>query len=672
MGIYTKTRDYFRKLIYLAKLQKRYRTRLPRIKQIPTFSFDTYEQPLVSIIIPFYNQYAFTHNCIISIIQHLPKVDFEIILVDDNSSEVCDFSQIKNLTIIRNETNIGFVRSVNNGIKNARGTYIYLLNNDTEVHEGFLDELIYVFDNFENVGAVGSMLLNTDGTLQEAGSFFLNEGFPTQIANKKTYSPEVNYIYKADYCSGCSLLFKKVNDEQSLNLLDEIFVPAYFEDADLCFQLKYKQGKDIYYTPFSKISHFNGVSYNSKKDTSSLKSELFQKNHDIFIKKWHKELGSITARSKWERVEELYGDKQIVFFHYRVPQYDNNSGELRLTEIIKMYRKLGYNTSLIAPKNRIKNTYNPYFQRLGVRVYFGYKPIADLLFFIRRFIRKNPLVWFSTSDVFIKHYPFATKYLTNARLIFDMVDVHHLRYQRALEISPGNKKYKKRYQKYYRYEKKAAELAHVVVAISEEEKEYMHKFTPGAKLIVISNIHYTKVRPTEIPSFEERKGLLFIGSTHHPNVDAINFLKDEILPEIWKSHPQIELNIVGDIQAAFKDLKHPNIKFHGYVPDIATLFLTHKMMVAPLRYGAGVKGKIGQAFEYYLPVVTSTTGAEGMYLKHEKNALLANSAEDFAQQIVRLYADKELWLTLQKHSSNSLSPFSLEALTEKIIQVEKS
>src|SRR5690606_777987 len=236
-------------------------------------------------------------------------------------------------------------------------------------------------------------------------------------------------------------------------------------------------------------------------------------------------------------MEELYGDKHIVFFHVRPPQFDNNSGELRLTEIIKTYLKLGYNTSLIAPKNRIKDRYNAYFQRLGVRVYYAYTPIADLTFFMRRFVKDNPLVWFSASDMFVKYYAFARKHFPYSKTIFDMVDVHHLRYQRALEVSPNNKKYMSRYKRYYKYEKRAANQCDIVVAISDDEMEYMTQFSPEAKLLVISNIHYVKVHQKDTPSFEERTGLLFIGSTHHPNIDAIHFLKDEILPEVWKSHP---------------------------------------------------------------------------------------------------------------------------------------
>ena len=672
MGIYSKTRDYFRRLIYLNSLQKRYKTELPKKPDFVQLELNTSLSPEVSIIIPFYNQFDYTYNCLRSIARQYPQVDIEVILIDDNSSEKIDFSLLKKIKIIKNEENLGFLRSVNKGISAAKGKYIYLLNNDTQVHAGFLDELIYVFENFENVGAVGSMLLNSDGSLQEAGSFFLSDKSPTQIANKKIYTPEINYIYQTDYCSGCSLMFERLNSENELNLFDENFVPAYFEDADLCFQLKYHQGKNIYYTPFSKVTHFNGVSYqNEDRKKNEHKSALFVTNHDRFKNKWQKELNTIKSKNKWERIEELYGDKQIIFFHERVPQYDNNSGELRLTEIIKTYKNLGYNVTLIAPKNTIKNRYNIFFQKLGVRLFYKYTAAADLRLFIRRFFNKAPLIWYSASEMCLKYFKFSKVHFPESKTIFDMIDIHHLRYQRALMVNPNNKKYKRRFKRYYKNEKKAAQLVDIVIPISEDEAIYMHTFTPGIKTLVISNIHYVKINIDSVPDFESRKDILFIGSTHHPNIDAVNFLKDDILPLVWHKYPDLKLNVIGDLKNSFTDPLHPNIILHGYIQDITPQFLTHKMMVAPLRYGAGVKGKIGQAFEYGLPVVTSSTGAEGMYLKHNKNALLADDAAEFAEHIIKLLSDKQTWQTLKGNSAESLKPFSIETLIEKIKAIEK-
>ena len=91
-------------------------------------------------------------------------------------------------------------------------------------------------------------------------------------------------------------------------------------------------------------------------------------------------------------------------------------------------------------------------------------------------------------------------------------------------------------------------------------------------------------------------------------------------------------------------------------------------MIAPLRYGAGVKGKVGQAFEYYLPVVTTSIGAEGMFLENDINAIIVDNATDFANKIIEVYNQSEIWEKLSKNSELSLYPFSKEKLEKTITQ----
>ncbi|WP_267402373.1 MULTISPECIES: glycosyltransferase [unclassified Chryseobacterium] len=674
MGLWRELKYVVRKVNRIKKLDESF----SKISLIPTLERETLkfpksESPVVSIIIPFYNQENYTWNCLKSIFENLPEIDFEIILMDDNSSESYDFSTIENITIIKNPTNLGFLKSCNKGIEHSSGKFIYLLNNDTIVHKGFLDELIYVFNNFENVGAVGSMLMNADGSLQEAGSVFMKDCNIAQIVDKrKPYYPIINYIYKVDYCSGCSLLFKKHSDNGDLNLFDEQFAPAYFEETDLCFRFKYEQKKDIYYTPFSKIVHFNGASYNAKKDnTPTEKEKLFEKNLALFKSKWNNQINSIQAKTVQQRVLELNQNKNIFFYNNRVPEYDKNSGELRLTEIIKAYKKEGYNVVFIAKRNKIDNSYNEYFQRLGVCVYYEYLPYTDLKEFYRLFDAKKTIAWFYAANIFIKNYKKIQQYFSKVFTVYDMVDIHHLRFKRALDSDPKNPFYKKSYSIFYKFEKEASSEADLIIPISEEEKQYMDTFAMGKKQLVISNIHYPKINIQDSKDFAERKDLLFIGSTHHPNIDAIYFLANKILPLIWKKLPDVKLNIIGDVNEKIKDINSPNIIFHGYVPDIVPHFLENRIMVAPLRYGAGVKGKIGQAFEFYLPVITSAIGAEGMLSEKGDNMVLADNETDFAEKTIELYTNENLWKQQQLKSADGLQPFSLENLHKKIREIEK-
>lgn len=671
MGLWRDTKYFFRRIKRINNLENSFRMETVVIDPPHKLYFPETNNPLVSIIIPFFNQETYTLNCLLSICNHLPEASFEILLVDDASTEVMDFSGIENIRIIRNTQNKGFLRSVNVAIAEAKGEFVYLLNNDTSVKSGFLDELLYVFRNFDNVGAVGSMLLNADGSLQEAGCVFMQNCRISQVVGKKkSYYPEFNYIYKVDYCSGCSLMFRKYNDAGELNLFDEQFAPAYFEETDLCFNFRYHQGKEVYFTPFSKVVHFNGVSYNSEIALTAKKQDLFDKNLRLFKSKWQKQIEIIKAKKPQTRILELNENKSIVFYNGVVPEYDTNSGELRLTELIKSFRERNYFVAIVADKNRIENPYNTYFQRLGVCVFYEHLRLDNKSKFLKRLRLSKPLVWFYAVQIFLKNFRAVQSVYSDAKLIYDMVDIHHLRYERAMKLEVGRFSHKKNYWKFLRKEKYSAKKADLVVAISDDEKKYMEKFVNEAKIITISNIHYIKKNISDVPGFSEREGILFVGSIHPPNIDAVNFLLNDIMPFVWEFDKTVKVNIVGNVNDMMATIDHRNVVFHGYVHDMESFLLKSKLMVAPLRYGAGVKGKIGQSFEYFLPVVTSSIGAEGMHLEDGYNALIADDKEIIAQKILQLLKDKALWEKLQMNSEKSLLPFSKEMLQYKIQLIE--
>jgi GT2 family glycosyltransferase len=639
--------------------------------------FNESKNPTVSIIIPFYNQEKFTWNCLNYLNKNLSeKYPFEIILIDDNSPEAYDFSLIEGINLIKNSTNLGFLKNINKGITAAKGEYIYILNNDTEVGKYFLEELFFVFENFKNVGAVGSMLLNPDNTLQEAGSVFL-KGYDIRqvVRNKKPHDPEVNYIYQVDYCSGCSLLFKRYKDDGvTLNLFDETFAPAYFEETDFCFDLKYKQNKNIYYTPFSKVLHYNGVSYNGEKKTSNKESEkrkenLFKVNKEKFANKWNPQIDAIQANNLEERIIEKYNNKSIAFVIKYMPEHDKDSGSNRLKEIIKGFLNNGYHVTLIVTKICHNDPYINFYQRLGVNVFYNeYRSKDDFIDFVIKTNVNVNLIWFYGPDTFKENYFKFKNILTNTKYIYDMVDIHHLRFLNAMEIDSKETSHNLNYEKYKEIETVFVKNADYVIPISENEKDYMKSFFDIDNLNLISNVHYPKIKVENLIPFINRKDIIFIGSTHHPNVNAINFLYNSIMPIVWAKLPEIKVNIVGNIDQVVKNIDDERFMFHGYVSDVENLFNNAKLMVAPLQIGAGVKGKIGQAFEYYLPVVTTAIGADGMFLVDNQNVLIADEANAFAEKVIQLYNDESIWNKLSQNSEKSLYPFSIEKLNKTITE----
>lgn len=352
--------------------------------------------------------------------------------------------------------------------------------------------------------------------------------------------------------------------------------------------------------------------------------------------------------------------KRILFVSNSLPTFDKDSGANRLKEIIHEFIDCNFDCYFLTNENDSSSKYWNYFSEIGVEI-FNVSEIEKI-----KTLENINYAWFNGPNSFKRNLNFVIHHWPKSKIIYDMVDVHFLRYKRSLLLNPFKISDYKRYFKYKRIETKLISKASIVVAISDKEKSLISQYVSQEKLITISNIHYPKVCKTEIPSFSQRQNILFIGSKHTPNIDAVYFLYNEIMPKVWKKNKNIKVQIIGDVIEEIRGISNPMFEFLGYVPDVSSYFFSSKLMVAPLRYGAGVKGKIGQAFEYYLPVITTDIGAEGMNLSNNHHALITNDAKEFASKIIELYESEVLWQTLSDASEDSLKPFSKENLRNVI------
>ena len=201
------------------------------------------------------------------------------------------------------------------------------------------------------------------------------------------------------------------------------------------------------------------------------------------------------------------------------------------------------------------------------------------------------------------------------------------------------------------------------------EKEILLKEDPSLNIEIISNIHCV-TKPQK--SFSERKDILFIGGfAHLPNVDAVVYFVKEIFPLVKQRMPDVRFYIVGsNPPKQVLSLQSNAVVVTGYIKDVAPYFENCRLFVSPLRYGAGVKGKINQSMSYGLPVVTTTMGAEGMALVDGVNALIADTPKEFAEKVVLLYNNEELWKRLSENSiTNVQNNYSPEVAKESLKKI---
>ena len=243
------------------------------------------EEVDVSIIIPVYNQWTFTRDCLNSILEtcSIDDIAYEIILADDGSTDETTMAEelYPGLRVVRSTENQGFLRNCNRAAQTARGRHLLLLNNDTLVLPGWLGSLLDLMEKDDRAAIVGSKMIYPDGRVQEAGAVLYNDGTAYNCGGfQPRFKPELNTVREVDYISGCSILIRG-NFWKEAGGFDERYQGAYCEDCDLALTARAK-GMKVIYQPKSEIIHFGGQSYGGWGPPNPL-----QQNNTLLLKeKW--------------------------------------------------------------------------------------------------------------------------------------------------------------------------------------------------------------------------------------------------------------------------------------------------------------------------------------------------------------------------------------------------
>ena len=628
------------------------------------------DTPTVSIIIPVYNQLDYTLKCLKAIAVNLDKtLEVEIILVNDCSTDPTAkvLEPLRAVNLVNQTTNQGFIHSCNLGASLAKGEYIYFLNNDTEIKPNCIATLVEVLANDKKVGAVGSKLVYPQGSLQEAGGIVWSDASGWNYGRQDNpFAPEYNYRREVDYCSGASLMVRK-DIFTRLNGFEKDFAPAYYEDTDLCFAIRHQLGMKVIYQPKSSVIHYEGISSGTNVTSGTKKYQVV--NAVKFKQKWQANLErdnylpNIGIDNVPASARKYLGKQTILVIDSYMPSYDRESGSRRLFELLKIFKGLGYHV-IFAADNGVKlEPYASVLQNLEIEVLYtqdGYGKAIE-----SQIESRLPLIdfaWICRPELNQKYAGLIRQ--QSVKLIYDTIDLHYLRLKRAWNLDPTHCN-KETWVEMQAQELKMAHLADLTITVTKKEREILQ--AQGVDRVeVIPNIHSLVAEP--VPEFDRREGILFIGSYNHdPNVDAVKWLCKEIMPLVWQVRPEIKVTLLGNKPTdEVLALQSDRIEVTGYVEDVSPYFLSHKLSVSPLRYGAGMKGKIGQSLEYSLPMVSTAIGTEGMNLIPEQQILEADNTLDFAQQIVRLYTNKNLWNLLSKNSQGAISNYSPQAVQLQI------
>lgn len=644
--------DYMSKKFFIDSCRETY---YEKIKSDIDFS---YENPKISVIIVAHNNFYFNINVLYSL-RNTYRGEIQVVFVDSGSMD--DTKKIENyitgMDVIRYSGNVGFVIACNEAIIRTVSDTILLLNNDVEVLPQAVQNAYNRLYSQPLIGAVGGKVIKPDGTLQEAGCIFWRDG--TTAGYKRGEIPsisEVNFVRSVDFCSGAFLLIRK-DVINKIGLFDYNYIPAYYEESDFCVRL-HEINYSIFYDPTVKIMHYE---YGSSPDGMAKKSlhqnwKFFQEKNSNFLQK----------KFFFSAENELYArdcrknSLRILYIDDTFPLPFLGSGFSRSNEIVNIMSSLGFSVTIF-PFN--KSVYDNHSIRDcfedSIELMDGVS-FQDFENFIKHRSNYYNVIWISrihNMEKIEKSMKKIAPHLRNAKIIFDTECMASIREWKKDHL---HKKVDKKLTDYIRKNLKSYYAADNIICVNKFEKWIVERFL-HRKAYILGHCNKPNITKN---IFEDRDGILFVGSLHNrysPNYDSIEWFIVKILPIVRKiMNASVPFTIVGYIDEKIRlDLceKYENIIVKSNVKDLYNYYNRNKVFVAPTRFCSGIPFKVHEAASYGLPIVCTNIIRKQIGWVNGQDILSADNEKEFAQFIVELYTNSDLWNSIRL---NSLKKIEIE------------
>ncbi|MGY3265743.1 glycosyltransferase [Lysobacter sp. HA35] len=618
----------------------------PAPRPFAPFALATSEAPRASIVVPVFNQVEHTLTCLRALAEHPSSTPHEVIVVDDASTDATStqLPQIAGLRYIRRAANGGFIDACNDGAAQAQGDVTVFLNNDTVPQPGWLEALLSTFESFPDTGIAGAKLVYPDGRLQEAGGLVFADGSASNYGRfEDPRDPRFEVVRDAHYCSGAAIAIPRELFER-IGGFDTRYRPAYYEDTDIAFVVR-ALGRAVRYQPASVVVHCEGISAGTDVRHGMKAYQIA--NRAKFVDKWRDALAAQPVPGA--EPDSVAFRRGVLVVDEYLPDARRDSGSLRLINLMRMMTSLGVHVAFVQIGPGRDDEALAQLRALGIEAWDS-SSTGGIATWLRRHGKRFDTAWLCRYPVARSVGPIVRKTMPDGRVVFDTVDLHFLRERRAAELANDAAALRAAERT------RAAELgvireSDVTLVVSEVERELLRGQAPDATVDVVSNVH--DVAGAGLP-FRERRDLVFVGGFRHPpNVDAVLWFVREAWPLLRARRSDLVFHCIGagapsEVQAL---AGVEGVRLHGHVPDLAPFMDGVRVAIAPLRFGAGVKGKVNLSMAHGQPVVASSCAVEGMHLRDGDDVLVADTPDAFAEAVLRAYDDEALW---QRLSINGL------------------
>lgn len=338
--------------------------------------------------------------------------------------------------------------------------------------------------------------------------------------------------------------------------------------------------------------------------------------------------------------DRSFNKKTILVIDHYVPQFDKDAGSRTVYQYLKLFIKMGLNVKFIGDNYFKHEPYTSILQNIGIEVLYG------------SYYAENWKKWITENSqyldyVFLNRPHITEKYIdfirnnTNAKIIYYGHDLHFLREKREYELTKEQSVLEQS-EKNKKREFDIMKKSDCIYYPSDVEVNEIKKYDNTLNVKRLQAYIYEDLKKIDY-DFSKRKDLLFVGGfSHKPNIDAIEWFVREIFPAVIDKYPNIVLNVVGSNPTKeIIELKSKNINVTGYVTDeeLERYYSNARLVIVPLRYGAGIKGKVIGAMAKGVPIITTSIGAEGIE-DTDDLFIISDSAEKFADNIKEYYEDE--------------------------------